>query len=119
MPTNSHFTSGEVGDLLGVQAWKVARLFELGIIPEPTRVGGRRLIHKPLIPDIVIALRERGWLNHDGWQASEPPPQPRSSSDQMSLPITPDDVDQPHEQCLSQEAESNDRSHAGEARDLL
>ena len=60
--TPSHFTSGELGDFLGVQAWKIARVFELGILEEPDRVGGRRLIPKSLIPAIVDALRDRGWL---------------------------------------------------------
>ena len=48
MPTTapSHFTSGELGDFLGVQAWKISRLFEVGVLKEPDRVGGRRLIPK-------------------------------------------------------------------------
>ena len=64
MPTTypSHFSSGELGDLLGIQAWKVSRLFELGVLKEPPRVGGRRLIPKSMVPEIVDALRERGWL---------------------------------------------------------
>jgi len=53
---------GEVGDSLGVQSWRIARLFELGVLPEPVRIGGRRLIPKSMIPDIVDALRARGWL---------------------------------------------------------
>jgi len=58
----SHYTTGELGDFLGVQAWKISRLFELGLIDEPGRVGGRRLIPKSTVPDIVDALRTRGWL---------------------------------------------------------
>lgn len=58
----SHFTSGEPGDYLGVQAWRITRLFELGCIPEPPRVGGRRLIPAAMLPEIVDALRQRGWL---------------------------------------------------------
>lgn len=61
--TPSHFTSGELGDFLGVQAWKISRLFELGILQEPNRVGGRRLIPKSMIPSVVDALRDRGWLS--------------------------------------------------------
>ncbi len=57
-----HFTSGELGDLLGVQAWRIARLFELGLLEEPLRVGGRRLIPRSMLPMIVCALRDRGWL---------------------------------------------------------
>jgi hypothetical protein len=58
----SYLTTGELGDTLGVQAWRIARLFELGVVPEPQRIGGRRLIPKSLIPVLVDALRERGWL---------------------------------------------------------
>jgi len=60
--SQSHFTTGELGELLGVQAWRIARLFELGVLAEPPRIGGRRLIAKELIPAVADALRERGWL---------------------------------------------------------
>jgi hypothetical protein len=60
--SQTHFSAGELGDLLGVQSWRIARCFELGLVPEPPRVGGRRLIAQSLVPDIVAALRERGWL---------------------------------------------------------
>ncbi len=49
-------------DTLGIQSWRIARLFELGILPEPQRIGNRRLIPKSMVPRIVDALRERGWL---------------------------------------------------------
>lgn len=65
MPLNaspSYVTTGELGDTLGVQAWRIARLFELGILSEPQRIGGRRLIPKSRIPEIVDALRKHGWL---------------------------------------------------------
>lgn len=62
--TNSspYLTTGELGDALGVQAWRIARLFEKQILREPPRVAGRRLIPKAMIPAIVDALRARGWL---------------------------------------------------------
>ena len=55
-------TTGELGDMLGVQAWRVARLFELGILPDPPRVAGRRMIPKQMVPEVMDALRGRGWL---------------------------------------------------------
>ncbi len=55
-------TTGELGDAIGVQGWRIARLFELGVLPEPGRIGGRRLIPKSMIPSVVDALRARGWL---------------------------------------------------------
>jgi hypothetical protein len=60
--SRSHYTSGELGDFLGVQAWRISRLFELGIVAEPPRIGGRRLIPQSMIPSIVDALRDRNWL---------------------------------------------------------
>jgi len=64
--TPPYLSLGELGDLLSVQSWRIARLFELGVIPEPPRVGGRRLIPKTLVPQVVDALRERDWLpRHD------------------------------------------------------
>lgn len=57
-----YVTIGELGDLLQVQSWRIARLFELGVLSEPQRIGGRRLIPKSSIPTIVDALRDRGWI---------------------------------------------------------
>jgi hypothetical protein len=54
---------GEIADLLSVQSWRVARLFELGILPEPERIARRRVVPKEMIPQIVDALRARGWLS--------------------------------------------------------
>ena len=56
---------GELGDTLNVQSWRIARLFELGVLPEPPRLGRIRLIPKSMIPQIVDALRDRGWLSSD------------------------------------------------------
>ncbi len=54
--------TGDLCDALGVQLWRIARLFELGVLPESSHIGGRRLIPKSMIPEIVDALRSRGWL---------------------------------------------------------
>ena len=62
---------GDLGDTLGVQSWRIARLFETGALPEPPRIGRRRLIPKGMIPEIVDCLRARGWL---------PPSDPAASS---------------------------------------
>jgi hypothetical protein len=61
--TPPYTTTGELGDSLGVQSWRIARLFEMGVLPEPQRIGGRRLIPKSMIPPIVDALRARGWID--------------------------------------------------------
>jgi len=56
------FSTREIADLLGTETWRVRRLFECGRLSEPTRFAGKRAIPRTLIPDIVDALRERGWL---------------------------------------------------------
>jgi hypothetical protein len=53
---------GELAEALGVQSWRIARLFELGLVPEPPRVSGRRAIPGEMVPAIIAALRDRGWL---------------------------------------------------------
>ena len=35
-----YLTIGELGDTLGVQCRRIARLFELGVLPEPPRRSG-------------------------------------------------------------------------------
>lgn len=64
MPKRSEqfFSTGELGDLLGLQSWKISRLFESGLLEEPSRVAGRRLIPQSTLPEIIDALRDRGWL---------------------------------------------------------
>ena len=57
------FTTKQVADLYGVEPWRVRRLFELGILDEPARLGGKRIICQGLLVEIAVALRERGWLN--------------------------------------------------------
>jgi len=73
-----YVTTGELGDILGVQAWRIVRLFELGAQSEPQRIGGRRLIPRSMIPEIVDALRNRGWLAESAEVSPRPPdPAPR------------------------------------------
>jgi hypothetical protein len=57
-----YLSLGEVADLLSVQSWRIARLFELGVLPEPERVAGRRMIPSDIVPEVADALRARGWL---------------------------------------------------------
>lgn len=65
-------TVGDVGELLAVQSWRIVRLFETGILPEPPRSGGRRMIPKSQVADIVDALRKKGWLSKSA-SGSDPP----------------------------------------------
>ena len=57
MPEKQRST-GLLGDELGVQGWRIARLFEQGLVPEPPRVAGRRLIPESMVPQIIRALKK-------------------------------------------------------------
>lgn len=59
-------STGELADRLGVQGWRLARLFNTGVLPEPPRVSGRRMIPVELIPKIEEELRARGWIRFKG-----------------------------------------------------
>ncbi len=64
-------TTRQVDELLGVKAWRVQRLFELGVLPEPPRFAGRRVVPGKMIPDIVDGLRSRNWLPAGGEVTSQ------------------------------------------------
>lgn len=55
-------TTQEIADLLAVDLWRIQRLFESGILPEPERFGGRRAIPSTDIPLIIDSLRRKGWI---------------------------------------------------------
>lgn len=63
MPTV--LSTRDVSDLLGVDNWKVRRLFEAGVLPEPSRLAGRRAIPREMLPQIIDAMRVRGWMPGD------------------------------------------------------
>jgi len=56
------YTTRQVADLFGAKTWRVRRLFEDGTLPDPPRFGRHRMIDRSLLPEILDALRERGWL---------------------------------------------------------
>lgn len=43
--------------------WQVRRLFEDGDLSELPKFGGKRMINEEMLPEIVRALRARGWLS--------------------------------------------------------
>ena len=59
------FTTREIADILGAEEWQVRRLFESGVLPEPNRFAGKRVIQGSMIPRIVDQLRDRGWLQQE------------------------------------------------------
>ena len=56
------FTTCGAAELFGIVEWRVRRLFELGMIPEPPRFAGKRAIPREMLPQIIDAPRARGWL---------------------------------------------------------
>jgi DNA-binding transcriptional MerR regulator len=64
------FTIGQVARRFRVSAWKVRRLFERGLLPEPARVGAYRVIPPDDLPKIEAALRRAGYLPEGGPHAA-------------------------------------------------
>lgn len=56
------FSTSEVAELFNVEVWRVMRLFSTGAVPEPIRIGGKRVIPREMLPQVLDALRERGWV---------------------------------------------------------
>ena len=56
------YSTADIAKTLGVETWRVRRLFEAQAIPEPGRFAGKRAIPDVMVPVIVDALRDRGWL---------------------------------------------------------
>ncbi len=42
--------------------WRIRRLYELGILADPERIGTARMIPASTLPEIAAALRAKGWL---------------------------------------------------------
>jgi len=61
-PTIKFRSTGEAADVLHTQTWRVARVIELGLVDDPDRIGGRRVIPDTLLPQIKAALIAKGWL---------------------------------------------------------
>ncbi len=85
--SNQILSTRGVADLLGTDEWKIRRLFEDGLLDEPPRFAGKRVIWGAQIPSIIDALRSRGWLTpalDDAGPAggAEPRLAPQNSEDQ-------------------------------------
>lgn len=61
-PVQSHFSTAQIAELLDVKPWRVRRLFDRNILPDPPQVAGVRLVPRVMLPAIIDALRERGWM---------------------------------------------------------
>lgn len=61
----SQYTVGDLAKHFELPAWKVRRIFERRILPEPERVGAYRVIQACDLPAIEDALRRVGYLSDD------------------------------------------------------
>jgi hypothetical protein len=52
----------DLADWLGVDEWRVRRVFEERLVPEPPRIGRCRAIPVSMVPAVIDALRAKGWL---------------------------------------------------------
>jgi DNA-binding transcriptional MerR regulator len=53
---------GPVARRFGVPIWQLRRVFERGLLPEPSRVGAYRVIAREDLPLVEEALRKAGYL---------------------------------------------------------
>ena len=56
------FSTSGVAEIFDQPTWRIRRLYELGVLDEPPRVGICRAIPASTLPEIAAALRDRGWL---------------------------------------------------------
>lgn len=64
MPT-IYLTVPEVAKHFGCAPWKVRRLYERGVFPNPKRAALTRLIDEADLPKIEQALRDAGYLKSE------------------------------------------------------
>lgn len=57
-------TASKISDTTGceVQPWMIRRLYEDETLPEPARIGNRRVVTRADMPTIIAALRYKGWI---------------------------------------------------------
>jgi len=61
-PVAAPLTLGSVARHFGVPIWKVRRIYERKILPEPARIGNYRVVHQDDLPCLEHALVEAGYL---------------------------------------------------------
>ena len=58
-------TSGQVANRFGCKIYHVHRIFDMGMLPQPPRVGKQRVIDPELLPLIRESLLKAGYRVHD------------------------------------------------------
>jgi hypothetical protein len=61
LPTRK-LSIGQAAARFDVPLWKVRRLFERGLLPEPERIGVYRLLDEADLPAVEAALLRAGYL---------------------------------------------------------
>lgn len=61
-PVRVH-TLGDLARRFDCPVWAVRRVFERGLLPEPSRAGPYRVIAEPEVPAVEAALRAAGYLS--------------------------------------------------------
>ncbi len=62
MPDATYLTVGEAAMRLHCLEWRLRRVFERGLLPEPLRLGRYRLIPVADLPKIQKAMEDVGYL---------------------------------------------------------
>jgi hypothetical protein len=73
---SEYLTLGEAAGRLGTQLWKVQRLFDRGLMPEPRRIGRCRVLLEGDLPELEAALKQAGYIraaSHASRVPREPP----------------------------------------------
>lgn len=81
-----NLTTRQVADIFGVAPWRIRRLYELNVLSEPPRFGGRRVVSRCDLPHILDALRERKWLPNGDDQAAAQEAANHQKNDRRILP---------------------------------
>ena len=55
-------TLGEAAERLGAQVWRLRRLIERGLYPEPQRIGQSRVVAESELPRIRELMEQEGYL---------------------------------------------------------
>lgn len=58
----SPLTTAKLARRFGVEVWKVRRVFERGMVPEPGRLGLVRVFSESDVPPIEAAMIRAGYL---------------------------------------------------------
>jgi hypothetical protein len=64
MDANATFlTLGQVAKQIGIKVWKVRRVYERGLLAEPSRIGGYRVVTATELPTLLETLRAVGYMD--------------------------------------------------------